>query len=160
MFRKGVDGADQYLSYYSLPRKTIKWTKKVALWLINCAIFNSFLVYKNVNPDSKLKHNALLTNVAKAWATDKMEAAGTESDTDLVRPGPSTPTPRTSRVDPPGQLSGDMWKHIGLRGLEVTFPPFKPGGDRRIFKDGKIQGTESSGRDFKPFDQCSRFTAR
>jgi hypothetical protein len=26
---------------------------------------------------------------------------------------------------------------------------FKPGGGRRIFKDGKIQGTESSGRDFK-----------
>jgi hypothetical protein len=36
---------------------------------------------------------------------------------------------------------------------------FKPGGGRRIFKDGKIQGTESSGRDFKPFDPCSIFTA-
>jgi hypothetical protein len=37
---------------------------------------------------------------------------------------------------------------------------FKPSGGRRIIKDGKIQGTESSGRDFKPFDPCSRFTAR
>ncbi|PNF26919.1 hypothetical protein B7P43_G15091 [Cryptotermes secundus] len=38
MFKKGVDRADQYLAYYSLPQKTVKWTKKVALWLINCAI--------------------------------------------------------------------------------------------------------------------------
>ncbi|PNF28867.1 hypothetical protein B7P43_G04424 [Cryptotermes secundus] len=31
MFMKGVDRADQFLAYYSLPRKTVKWTKKVAL---------------------------------------------------------------------------------------------------------------------------------
>jgi hypothetical protein len=37
---------------------------------------------------------------------------------------------------------------------------FKPGGGRRNFKDGKIQGTKSFGRDFKPFDPCSRYTAR
>jgi hypothetical protein len=42
LFRKGVDTADQYLSYFSLLRKTVKWPKKVALWLINCALFNSF----------------------------------------------------------------------------------------------------------------------
>jgi hypothetical protein len=111
MFMKGVDRADQYLAYYSLPRKTIKWTKKVALWFINCAIFNSFLVFKNLNPNSKLKYKAFLLNVAKAWATDKMVAAETQSDTDLVRAGPSTPTPRRPHVDPPGRLSGDMRKH-------------------------------------------------
>jgi hypothetical protein len=65
-----------------------------------CAIFNSFLVYKNLHPDLKLKYEAFLMNVAKDWATDKMEAAETESDTDLVRPGPSTRTQRMSRVDP------------------------------------------------------------
>ena len=30
MFMKGVGRADQYLSYYSLLRKTVKWPKKVA----------------------------------------------------------------------------------------------------------------------------------
>ena len=30
-FRKGVDRADQYLSYYSILRKSVKWSKKVAL---------------------------------------------------------------------------------------------------------------------------------
>jgi hypothetical protein len=48
---------------------------KVALWLINCAIFNSFFVYKNLNCDSKLKYKAFVMNVAKIWATDEMLAA-------------------------------------------------------------------------------------
>jgi hypothetical protein len=30
-----------------------------------------------INPDSKLKYKAFLMNVAKDWATDKMEAAET-----------------------------------------------------------------------------------
>ena len=33
MFKKGADRADQYLSYYSFFRKTVKWPKKVAFWL-------------------------------------------------------------------------------------------------------------------------------
>ena len=57
---------------------------KVALWLINCAIFNSFLVYKNLNPDSKLKYKAFLMNVAKARATVQMVAAEPGSHEDLV----------------------------------------------------------------------------
>jgi hypothetical protein len=72
---------------------------------------NLFLVYKNLNPDSKLKYKAFLMDVAKAWATDQMVVAEPESDTDLVQPGPSTPTPRRPHVDPPRRLSGDMWKH-------------------------------------------------
>jgi hypothetical protein len=39
MFMKLLDIANQYLAY-SLLRKTVKWTKKVTLWLINCALFN------------------------------------------------------------------------------------------------------------------------
>jgi len=31
---KGVDRADQYLSYYSVLRETVKWSKKVALYLL------------------------------------------------------------------------------------------------------------------------------
>ncbi|PNF17797.1 hypothetical protein B7P43_G06890 [Cryptotermes secundus] len=115
MFMKGVDRADQYLAYYSLPRKTVKWTKKVALWLINCAIFNSFLVFKNLNPHSKLKYKAFLLNVAKAWATNHTVAAEPAADTVLMRPGPSIPTPRRPHVDTPGRLSGDMQKHTLIK---------------------------------------------
>jgi hypothetical protein len=80
MFMKGVDRANQYLASYSLLRKIVKWTKKVALWLINCALFNSFLVHKNLNPGSKLKYK-FLVQVAKAWATDEIQAAQTQTQT-------------------------------------------------------------------------------
>ena len=40
-FMKGIDKADQYLSYYSVLRKILKWSKKVAPYLQNCAIFNA-----------------------------------------------------------------------------------------------------------------------
>jgi hypothetical protein len=70
MIMKGVDRANQYLAYYSLLTKTVKWTKKVALWLINCALFNSFLVYRSLHPRSKLKYKKCLVQVAYAWATD------------------------------------------------------------------------------------------
>jgi len=35
--------ADHYLSYYSVLRKTVKWSKKVVLYLLNCTLFNAFL---------------------------------------------------------------------------------------------------------------------
>jgi len=41
MFMKGVDRADQYLSYYSLLRKTVKWPKKVAFWLCTFQFFSN-----------------------------------------------------------------------------------------------------------------------
>jgi len=40
-FMKDVDRADQYLSYYSILRKRVKWSKKVVLYLPNCALFNA-----------------------------------------------------------------------------------------------------------------------
>ena len=42
-FMKGIDRADQYLSFYSFLKKTVKWSKKVALYLLNCVLFNTFL---------------------------------------------------------------------------------------------------------------------
>jgi hypothetical protein len=47
-FMKGVGRADQYLSYYSILRKCVKWSKKVVLYLINCALFNAFCVYRTL----------------------------------------------------------------------------------------------------------------
>ena len=41
-FMKGVDRADQYFSYYSILRNAVKWSKKVVLYLLNCALFNAF----------------------------------------------------------------------------------------------------------------------
>jgi hypothetical protein len=48
-FIKGVDRADQYLSYYSVLKKTVKWSKKEILYLLNCALFDAFFVYRTLN---------------------------------------------------------------------------------------------------------------
>jgi hypothetical protein len=77
------------------------------LWLINCAIFNSFLVYKNLNTDSILKHKAFILNVAEAWAKDQKVVAEPKSDTDLLGKGLTTPTPRRPHVDPLGRTWGE-----------------------------------------------------
>lgn len=44
-FMSGVDLADQYLSYNPIYRKSLKWTKKASLYLINCGIFNAFQMF-------------------------------------------------------------------------------------------------------------------
>ena len=46
---EGVHRADQYLSYLSVLRKTVKWPKKVVLYLLNCALIDAFFVYRTLN---------------------------------------------------------------------------------------------------------------
>ena len=41
-FIKGIDRADQYLSFYSIVRKTVKWSEKVIMYLLKCVLFNTF----------------------------------------------------------------------------------------------------------------------
>jgi cytochrome c oxidase subunit IV len=52
-FIKGVESADQYLNYYTVLQKTIKWSKKVVLYLLNCVLFNTFFVYRTLNRKQK-----------------------------------------------------------------------------------------------------------
>lgn len=42
----GVDRVDQMTSYYSSPRKTIRWYKKIIFHVIDIATFNAFFIYK------------------------------------------------------------------------------------------------------------------
>jgi hypothetical protein len=77
--------------------------------------FQFIFGYKILNPGTNLRYKKFLMQVAKAWSTDQMAAADPESDTDLVRPGPSTATPCRPHVDSPGRLSGDMRKHTLVR---------------------------------------------
>ena len=54
-FMKGVEGADQYLSYYSVLRKTVKWSKKVVLYLPNCALFKCIVCVQDTQYKQKCK---------------------------------------------------------------------------------------------------------
>lgn len=102
-YMKGVDRADQYLSYYSIVRRTKKWTKRAVMFFINCALFNAFRVFKTLNPQSKKKYKVFLHDVAKEWISD-----ATPENRDDPVPGTSA-TP--NRNDPPGRLSKDARKH-------------------------------------------------
>jgi len=48
-FIKDIDRADHYLSYYSVLKKTVKWSEKVVLYLLNCVLFNTFFMYRTIN---------------------------------------------------------------------------------------------------------------
>lgn len=43
----GIDRADQMISYYSCPSKTVRWYKKVIFHLLDIAMWNSFYIYKH-----------------------------------------------------------------------------------------------------------------
>ena len=45
-FMNGVDIADQHSVYYRFIRKTVKWWKKIAFWLIETSMVNSYILYK------------------------------------------------------------------------------------------------------------------
>ena len=50
----GVDRSDQLLSYYSSHRKTIRWYKKVFLHILELAVINAYLIYKEAVKDPHL----------------------------------------------------------------------------------------------------------
>ena len=54
----GVDTCDQYMSYYSLKRKSLKWWKKVFFRLVEMAIVNAMCVYFMKNPELAKKRSA------------------------------------------------------------------------------------------------------
>lgn len=63
---RGMDRADPYLSYYSVLRKTVTWSKKVLLYLLNCALFNEFFVYRILNTIKIIKYKNFLHEVARS----------------------------------------------------------------------------------------------
>ena len=64
----GVDIADQYAVYYSFVRKTVKWWRKVAFWLLETAMVNSFILYKESTP-TPMSHVAFWRSVIDALAS-------------------------------------------------------------------------------------------
>ena len=42
----GVDKIDQLVSYYSFIHKSVKWWRKVFFWLLEVAVVNSYVIYK------------------------------------------------------------------------------------------------------------------
>ena len=107
-FIKGIDRADQYLSFYSVLRKTVKWSKKVVLYLLNCAL-NAFFVYRTLNTNKKVKYKNFLHEVGMSGVPEVQNQSESNSD-ELQLPEKQT-TPRVPKQDPPGRFSGDFRIH-------------------------------------------------
>lgn len=54
-FMSGIDRSDQMISYYSCPRKTIYWYKKVIFHLLDITVWNSYFLYRKVTQNTKIK---------------------------------------------------------------------------------------------------------
>ena len=54
-FMGGVDMCDQFLSYHSIGRKSLKWWKKVYFRVFEICVINSMMIYFSKNPDFKAK---------------------------------------------------------------------------------------------------------
>jgi len=79
-YMKGIGRAGQYLSYYSVLRKTVKWSKKVVLYLLNCALFNAFFVHRTLNTNKKIKYKNFLHEVGRSWISEVQIRSESSSD--------------------------------------------------------------------------------
>ena len=66
----GVDRTDQYLSYYSVLRRTVKWSKRVVLCLLNCTLFNAFFLVQETKYKQKVKYKNFLHEVGRSWTSE------------------------------------------------------------------------------------------
>jgi len=105
-FMKGIDRADQYLCYYLFLSKTVKWSKKVVWYLLNCALFN---VYRTLNTKRKAKYKNFLQEVGRSWISEVQNRSESSSD-ELQLPEKPT-TSKGPKQDLPDRLSGDFRIH-------------------------------------------------
>jgi len=108
-FIKGIGRTDQYPSFYSVLRKTVKWSKKVVLYLLNCALFNAFFLYRTLNRKKKVNYKNFLHDIGRSWISEVQNRSESNSD-DLQLPEKQT-TPRGPKKDLPGRLFGDFRIH-------------------------------------------------
>jgi hypothetical protein len=52
-FMESIGRTDQCLSFYSFLRKTVKWLKKVVLYLLSTALFSAFFCVQNTKYKQK-----------------------------------------------------------------------------------------------------------
>lgn len=45
-FMSGIDKSDQMIAYYSTPKKTIRWYKKVFFHLLDMMVWNAYYMFK------------------------------------------------------------------------------------------------------------------
>jgi hypothetical protein len=121
----GVDTSGQHLAYYPFIRKTVKWPKKVFFYLLQCTLFNSYVVLTKSNPNSHKLFLDYLVDVSENLIHPSEDVSTSSSSSDdesqdsSITPTP-TPRKRATKSDPPGRLDGKLIDH-----KLVHIPPTK-----------------------------------
>ncbi|GBM20123.1 PiggyBac transposable element-derived protein 4 [Araneus ventricosus] len=102
---KGFYLAQQYFTKYAFLQQSVKWTKKTFLFLVHCGLFNSFIVYRKLNPFIKITFSKYLLTLAKEWISCHIE------DKSPLNFSVSTSSEKAPRCDPPHRLTGDIKTH-------------------------------------------------
>ena len=75
-----VERTDWYLRCYLVLMKTVKWPKKVVLYLLNCTLFHAFIVYRTLNTNKKVKYKNFLHEVGRSWISEDQNTTKSSSD--------------------------------------------------------------------------------
>ena len=132
----GVDKLDQCIQYYPFTRKSVKWTKKFTFYIIQIAMYNAFVIYKDMIAERKCKrlHDFVLS-VIRSFISSSVEVVGdTDSDHDeQPLQQLSVGTPRAPAGDPNTRLDGNMRTHtLGL--ISATSKKMYPSRKCRVCK--------------------------
>ena len=112
----GVDRIDQQIQYYPFVRKTVKWSKKFVIYLLQVSMHNAYTLYTCEFPNggTKTLYDFILS-VIRSWvkpnSTDDLPVADAdnESDENVVT------TPRAPFLDPPTRLDSKAGKHVMVK---------------------------------------------
>jgi len=119
----GVDTVDQYLAHYPFIHKTVKWSKKVFFYLLQCCLFNSYVTFSKNNPNSRKSFLDFISDITENLIHTS-DAVSSPSSSDESQGSSRTPTPtptkRALKNDSPGWLDGKLKNH-----KLVHIPPTK-----------------------------------
>jgi hypothetical protein len=109
---------------------SVKWPKKVFLYLLQCALFNSYVEFTKSKPNSHKSFLDYLVDVSENLTHTREDvstppppssssSSSSESQDSSRMPIP-TPPKRAQKSDPPGRLDGELKNH-----KLVHIPPTK-----------------------------------
>ena len=79
----GVDRADQLMAYYCIPRKTIKWYKKVVFYLLDVSILNASILYNMNNVNNKMNLKTFRESIIRSWAKQEEVKSPEQTSSDF-----------------------------------------------------------------------------
>ncbi|XP_022247948.1 piggyBac transposable element-derived protein 4-like, partial [Limulus polyphemus] len=84
-FMEVVDLNDQFLSFYSIPCKNVKWYKKLFFRLVDLSIVNSFILFNQVTKNSKYKQKDFPLQLVESLVKPLIESRGGPSCLSSIR---------------------------------------------------------------------------